>query len=215
MSPACTCTHLEAAHDVLFRCRYCHCKAFAESGSEYTVDLRAYTDIALERVMPILQRNGCFQPFFVLRLADGDLLTLEVPKGTEHIMNSGEAKDKLFGAIREQVHECGVKAVVLCTDGWQGRATAKGLSVPREEFLEACRERGFESAVKKGWLQRSEAILVTVQIPERVMIASQFYDRDEVRLEITYRERTIAEVPTEGFHGRQKMYGDLRAENLK
>ena len=99
-------------------------------------------------------------------------------------------------------------------EGWRGKQTPKGAALPPEEFLRRTRERGFESALRDGLIERTEVITVTAQTPAGTFIVHQEFMRDDTRHAIVYGERNEAELPVEGFTGRLKMYGDLREENL-
>ena len=95
-----------------------------------------------------------------------------------------------------------------------GKQTPKGAALPPAEFLRRTRERGFESALRDGLIERTEVVSVTAQTPKGTLIVHQEFMRDEKRHAIIYGERTEQELGVDDFTGRQKMYGDLREENL-
>jgi hypothetical protein len=212
MKRPCFCTHLEDAHAAGARCRYCHCEKFTDATTEHTAGLRDLAVHALLIGKRDLVETRRVSPFFVFRSAEGPPMRFDIPN--PQIMNDGRAKDVLFGAIREVVQEQNIQAVVFVTDGWFGKSTEKALSIPREEFEAATRHRGFQPAVDQGLVTRSEALIVTVQTPLRTMMLNQLYERDEHAGTITFREVTVMETGVDDFTGRQKMYGDLRPENL-
>lgn len=129
-------------------------------------------------------------------------------------MNHGEAKDAIFGMIRSLARARGATATIFAVEAWFGKQTDKGRALPPKEFRQRTRERAFETAVRDGLVERSEAIVVTVQTPTHVMMVHQEFERDEKRRRIHYGERHESIGPTESFVGRQKMFGDMREENL-
>lgn len=95
-----------------------------------------------------------------------------------------------------------------------GKQTPKGAALPPGEFLRRTRERAFATALKDGLIERFEVVTVTVQTPARTCIVHQEFIRDDDARTVVFGERTECEVPVDEFTGRQKMYGDLRKENL-
>jgi hypothetical protein len=213
MKRPCRCTHLEDSHMAGARCSYCHCDAFRDATTEHTAGLRDLAVHALLIAKKELTRTFQVTPFFVFREPTGILTRFIVPDPA--IMNDGKGKDALFGKVRKIIREDQIEAVMFVSDCWFGKATEKALSMPQEEFLAATRERGFETALAQGLITRSEAITVSVQNPVRAMLVNQLYDRDVARRLITYREVSVMEMAVDEFSGRQKMYGDLREENLR
>jgi len=212
MKRACRCTHLEDAHIAGERCRYCHCDRFWDATTEHTAELRDLARHALQMAKKELTKTLQVSPFFVLREPDGDLVPFIV--ADPRVMNDGPGKDRLFGKVRQIVQEEGIKAVVFVSDCWIGKSTEKGRAMPEAEFKAATRERAFQTALDEGLITRSEALTITVQTPIRTMLVNQLYERVEPQGVIFYHEVSIMEMDVDEFTGRQKMYGDLREENL-
>lgn len=180
-----------------------------------TDELRSLADLALKIIKADIEREGGGTPVIVFRTAAGELRQLNFPKQFAPLMNSGTAKDAIFAWVRDEVRKSGHTAVIFATECWCGKQTEAGKAIPTEEFMEYGRERGFVTGVAKGYIERAEAVVVTVQTPESVLTVTQFFKRDEKRRKITFGERQEYESPINQFAGRQKMYGDLREENLR
>lgn len=177
-------------------------------------DLRRLAGVALKKAKEDLVRTGTVDPTIMMREPDGTLQVIRMGE-TGAVMNSGKGKDLLFGALREIVKEKGITAVIFATDGWMGKQTAKGRAIGEEEFFRKTRERAFETAVREGLVERCEVITLTVQTPMGTLMVQQEYERGiGGKRSITFGEQREQEVGVDEFTGRQKMYGDLREENL-
>jgi hypothetical protein len=179
-----------------------------------TDDLKVLAEAALKVARDDLTGKGAVTPMFMVRTPEGTLEIMRFDGKSGNLFNSGAAKDLLFDAMRQIVAEKGITAVVFATEAWIGKATEKGLALGEKEFHRKTRERAFETAVSEGLVERREAIVVNVQTAEGVLMVQQFFVRDYTTESITYAERLDAEVGANDFFGRQKMYGDLRPENL-
>ena len=137
-----------------------------------------------------------------------------LPEGAAYLLDIGEAKDKLFGGVRAIVHRPGsdVDAVFFATDMWMARATPLGMKNAKELRGNKHVDRGFEKLVKMGWMERCECLMVTAQTEQEVLILRAVYKRNGARMEFEEPEEFV--FPQAGFSGRQKMWGDLRPENL-
>lgn len=180
-----------------------------------TDELRSLAALALRIVKADIERDGGGTPVFVVRDAHGKIEQLAFPKELAGLMNSGPAKDLIFDTIRKTVRQRGHTAVVIATECWTGKQTEAGKALPTEEFLKYARESGFVTAVEKGYIERSEAITVSVQTAETVLIVTQFFERDQPHRRIVFGEQSEMEFPITEFCGRQKMFGDLKEENLR
>lgn len=134
----------------------------------------------------------------------------KLPKWAMDGMNSGEFKDFLFGTIRDWVRRHKCDGVIMASDMWVTAMTEEGSKHPIEEWKSKV-DRGFVTLVKMGWATRREAIGVTAQSPTEVLLITQFYQRlPSVQLGEATRHWSTQDT----FQGRQKMFGDLREENL-
>ena len=177
-------------------------------------DLKKLAEHALDVAREDLTGKGSVTPMFIIRTPEGSLDIFRLEGNAGNLLNSGAAKDLLFDTIRETVAANGITAVIFATEAWVGKATAKGMAIGQAEFHRRTKERAFASAVRDGLVERREAIVINVQTPDGVLLVHQFFVRDYQTETVTYAERMDAEVPANEFFGRQKMYGDLRQENL-
>ena len=128
-------------------------------------------------------------------------------------MNSGGAKDAIFGAVREIVHSNGIDAVIFGSDTWQAETTEEGMKHYNTPEWRELHDTGFVKLVQRGWVERCEAFTVTAQNAAEVLLINQKYQRlasGMIQLLDSRREW----FKQGNFEGRQKMFGDLRFENL-
>jgi hypothetical protein len=214
---ACRCGHFNDAHESdARRCAYCLCEAFDSSASQYTDELRSLADIALRMAERDLEQSGNVRLVIALRLPNGSIDNLPLPDRAGELMNYGEAKDILFGGLRDYAASVGATAVIIGTEAWVGRTTEKGrvlLQASPDEYKRMTRQAGFQDAVDAGLVERREAVVITVETPERCMILTHVFERTLER-KIVWHERTQIEARQSEFAGRQKMFGDCSEENL-
>ena len=211
MIPACHCAHLENAHTG--GCQHCACERFEDATGPHTAHLRDIADTGLVIAKKDLERIGTVTPFFVL-YAGGESHQINIPERFTQLMNDGHAKDMIFGFLRQAVQKTEATAVVIVTDGWFGKPTAKAMAMGEKEASEAMEGQSLDNAEEAGLVERLEALLITVQTPERCLTLAQAYERDHRRQKIKYLEVHILECDINHFAGRQKMFGDLRPENI-
>src|SRR5262245_23704857 len=134
-----------------------------------TDDLRQAVDLALKMARKDLEGPAkSVTPIFLLRDREGHIAQLPFPAEAARLMNYGEAKNAIFGYVREMIQSQGYTATVFATEAWYGKATEKGLKLDPKVLAEKCREPGFETAIREGLMERSEAVLVSVQTADRV-----------------------------------------------
>jgi hypothetical protein len=140
------------------------------------------------------------------------------------LMNDGESKDALFGFCRHMTKASGgqIDAWFFRTEIWIGKITEPDLGKRLAEGEPNARklmDRGFETLVSLGLAKRYEAINVTGQTAEDVVMCRQMFSRGGNGKVVWVTNDDDAEltkvvVPQAHFRGRQKMFGDLREENL-
>ena len=136
-----------------------------------------------------------------------------VPAGLADLMNSGKAKDVIFGLVRDIVRNQGIDAVIFATDTWNGETTEEGMKHYDTPEWKELHGFGFEKLVQRGWVKRSECFTVTAQNADDVLLIQQKYQRlDSGMVQLLNAERHWFDQPK--FGGRLKMFGDLRWENL-
>lgn len=169
-----------------------------------TDDLRTLAEIALKTAQAEMNVKGSLVPTFLVRLPGGDIQVVRFEGETGRLFNSGEAKDAIFGFMRKGVKEQGFTAVIFVMEAWMGKQTAKGKALSEEEFFRKTRERGFETAVREGLVERKEVIYVTVQAPGGTLLVSQEFIRDDDAQVVVFGDRQDQELGPDEFRGRQK-----------
>lgn len=135
------------------------------------------------------------------------------PKEFEFLMNSGKAKDRIFETVRQFVRDAAADAVIFMTDTWRAETTEEGAKHYDTPEWRELHDTGFVKLVQRGWVKRCEAFCLTAQTPDAVFIVQQKYQRlpsGVIQLLDSKREW----LDQANFGGRQKMFGDLRWENL-
>ena len=180
-----------------------------------TDDLKQLAEIALKTAQTEMNDKGSLTPTFLARLPDGGLDVVRFEGEAGNVFNSGAAKDSIFDFMREEVKEHGYTAVIFVTKAWMGKQTPKGRALSEQEFFRKTRERGFETAMREGLVERCEVIYVTVQTPGGALMVSQEFIRDDKTKAVVFGDRMDKELGPDEFRGRQKMYGNLRKEWLR
>jgi hypothetical protein len=211
MSAACECHHLEEAHDPIAGCGYCHCERFRDATTEFTRDLRDLGDLALDTAKRMQERSGTVAPFFVLRGPDGSLKEINLPPGYVQPYNDRSWRHHIFWTIRTMVELAGCTGVITIGDAWFGRSTEKGRKLSAAEFHRfAAEQSGFQKSIDLGLVERTEAIVVTVQTPRRMMSMMQTYSRRGRT--IVFQELLVSEQGLDKFTGAMKMFGNQEEE---
>ncbi|HEY1897026.1 MAG TPA: hypothetical protein VGG62_12165 [Terracidiphilus sp.] len=178
-------------------------------------DFQMMAKTALAHIKDGMERTGGSMPVFMVRNPDGKVEKISLPKELGKLMNSGDAKNMLFDGMRQIVKHKGITATCFATEAWMGETTQAGRLVSPKEFDAATRQRGFQAAVDRGWVIRRECVVVVLQTEEVMRSISQQFERDEEAQEIRWIGEPVTHTtPQSHFKGRQKMYGDLREENL-
>lgn len=154
-----------------------------------------------------LELQNEFRPVFLFH-GGGKWRSLPMPKGTEQVLNSGAAKREIFGFCRRMVQEAGCDGVIFATDAWQMKLTPEAIKLDWKQHVDS----GFAKLVEMGWATREETITITAQSQDDVLIIAQPYRRMNSGIQLLTSRRVWC--PQNDFKGRQKMFGDLREENL-
>lgn len=177
-------------------------------------DLRTMSHRLLKEAKRELEQRGAITPAFIVHEKDGTFRKFEMPGKFAELMNSGPAKGAIFGHLRQYIQEHEADGCIFVTDTWMTIANLKAHNLSREEFERIYRERGAEELVKRGVAERIEALCITIQSADFVWTLTQPYGRDERLKLITFGSLDEKKSPQTQFSGRQKMFGDLRPENL-
>lgn len=180
--------------------------------SEYMALLRALAAPLMQRAQNDLARTGNVEPM-VLFGQDEKIVVTNLPGAARQMLNSGDGKDYLFDSLRGMVARSGATAFGFVSDAWFSTPTEKGHRLGDGQWKKLLAKHGADGLVERGYLERSEAIIVNVQTPERMLILTQPYTRGENK-SITYGVRDEHEGPLDQFEGRQKMFGDTSEEKL-
>jgi hypothetical protein len=129
------------------------------------------------------------------------------------LLDSGDAKRVLFGIIRDLVGDTGADGVLFGTDMWGAQATEAGIKAGSDAWNRHV-DTGFAKLVKMGWAIQVQLLNVTVQSKTDVLMMQHAYQRKGSGLVQWIGAAHSSVIAQDGFGGRQKMFGDLREENL-
>jgi len=158
-----------------------------------------------------LELQSEFAPVFMLHGPQGWVFET-MPAEARILLNDGESKRVIFDFFRQVVKANRCDAVLFATDTWHGEATEEGMKHVNTAAWEDNHDFGFVKLQKLGWVTVKEAITITVQTESDVLIVSQAYQRLNDCIQLLDCKRQWGAQST--FGGRQKMFGDLREENL-
>jgi hypothetical protein len=96
---------------------------------------------------------------------------------------------------------------------WGASATEEGVKAGAEAWNRHV-DTGFAKLVKMGWAIQHQLLNVTAQSKDHVLLMQQGYQRKGSGLVQWVGEAHSQVIPQDEFGGRQKMFGDLREENL-
>jgi hypothetical protein len=159
-----------------------------------------------------LELQSDFTPMILLHTAARGWTPYPMPPGTECLLNDGESKDVIFDFFRHAVQQMRCDAVLFATDSWHGEATKEGEKYYETPEWYENNDSGFVKLQRLGWIKVTEAITITVQTESDVLFVSQAYQRLGDCIQLLECKRQWGSQSE--FGGRQKMFGDLREENL-
>ena len=143
----------------------------------------------------------------------GQWVRLPLPDGVESLMNSGQAKDHIFGAVRATVQQAGADGVVIGSDTWCSTTTPEGEKHYNTPEWRELHDFGFVRLMQRGWVTRCEAFTVVAQNRDDALIIQQKYQRrGSGMIQLLDCKRDWFDQSK--FAGRQKMFGDLNWKNL-
>jgi len=158
----------------------------------------------------LLELQGNFPAMFLVHHPREGWQNSQLPAGSQHLMNSGDAKREIFGFFRTLIRERGCDGAIFASDTWQMKLTTEG-----EKHLDEYQQHvdsGFAKLVQMGWAMREEALTISAQNKDDALLIVQPYRRLTSGIQLLAGRREW--FPQANFGGRQKMFGDLRAENL-
>jgi len=152
-------------------------------------------------------------PLTILLHGFGGWVRLPFPPEFGQFMNNGRAKDLIFGEVRSLVQKHAADGVIIASDAWRAETTPEGWKHYDTPEWKDLHDFGFVKLVQRGWVKRSEVFTITAQTANDALIIHQEYQRlgsGVIQLLDCKREW----FDQSRFSGRQKMFGDLRHENL-
>lgn len=174
-------------------------------------ELRFLAERVLSEARRILEQTGTVDVVVMIERQDGKIVSLPLPPEINQVMDSGAGKDFFFGLTRKLARAVNAKAVLVATDTWMGVPTEKQIEILRDEGQDKItamfKGKSFDEVEAIGLVERREAIVVTVQTAERVLIVHQFYERNGLTKRIDFTGRDEMLCSQEDFDGRQKMFG--------
>jgi hypothetical protein len=171
-------------------------------------NLKTLAEMALSNARRQLEATGRLDVKIGLQHPDGRVRWLNLPEELDPIMNDPHLKGYFFGGVRAIVNQLHPTAVIMATDAWTGVPTEKQKQMLRDKPDELKRlSAGFECLADweaAGLSRRVEAIAVTVQTPDEVLLLQQRYERADGT--ILWGARSSEEFLQSAYGGRTKMY---------
>lgn len=133
-----------------------------------------------------------------------------------HLANIPAAKVKIFEFWRCRCAAPAVDAFACGSEGWGFEANEIGEAYRRDHPKEYMKlnTQGYVGLLEFGMGTRFELFGVTAQTRERVLLMSRRFVMEGNAVK-WINEPEIHEYSQDSFRGRQKMWGDLRPENLR
>ena len=175
--------------------------------------LKQWADASLKAYQTVIQQSRAVEipPTFLLHTANG-VLALNPPAA---LMGSGDGKEMLFNFLRFAVKRKNADATLFITDAFMGVPTEKQKQTNSEEMHELLKTRGYYWLEENGYVTSRECLIAVAQSPlYSISVSVQYTREDGGGAIVAFGERTEIASPQSGFGGRQKMFGDLRRENI-
>jgi hypothetical protein len=172
-------------------------------------ELRTLAELGLSNARRELEQTGKLNPEYWLRQPDGGIEWVQLTDDmAELFFGTGPRRNVFFDVLRAEVETAGITAVILVSDMFMGKTTEKFLALPPEE-IRAIIDAGhnMETMEKRGWVTKQEAILVSVQTPEKAAMVTQEYERDRLARRIVWGRRTARCGSPDSLDDRIRMFG--------
>lgn len=178
------------------------------------VEMEVQANRVIAAAKDAMESGTEFDPVFMVHHAH-HWEPFKMPDGAQFLLNSGRGKDAIFGFFRRLVQEAHADAVLFAMDSWKGVATPEGVKYFDTPEWKRLNTFGFDKLIQRGWIKRCEAIVLTVQNAEEVLIVTQEYQRlGDVGDQILLTKCERQWLKQDEFTGRSKMFGDLQPANL-
>ena len=179
-------------------------------------DLRKAADKLLAVACTALKQTGSGPLLVAFGYESGQIELLLLPEIASVAMNSGRAKDLVFGAIRRLAQQRSATLVAISTEAWMAKQTEAARDIPPEEYRRlAGLGDGFETLISMGLVERVEAVVVTVQDADEILVLTQPFSRRIDGTPFGFTEPDEMRGPQSQYEGRTKMFGEINEETIR
>ena len=174
---------------------------------------RRFDDLAAQ-----MEQHGCIKVtgfHLGTETSNSEPVFLPIPG---YLLNDGNAKDKIFAALREMLKER--PEVIWMSFGSEAflfdlTESGKKLITDDRRF-HALVDRGFKKLESLGYGKTVESLQISAQSRDEIVTVARVFKRDDKAKKIVwFGEVMLTTVPQANYRGRTKMWGDLRPENLE
>ena len=168
---------------------------------------KTLTDLArlcLAEARQQLIKTGGVYGVIMIRERGGRLRRLDIPESMAWMLNHGEAKEVIFGILRNILRAEGHTAFIIAVEAWMGVSTEAGnqlLAADRDEYMRISGQ-GIIAMEKRGLVIRSEILACTAQSAEATVMMHQKFERGPQGF--TFGPEQVMEDAA--FEGRLKMF---------
>jgi len=179
-------------------------------------DLRSVADKLLAVSRTALKKTGSAPLLVAFGYENAMVELLLLPEVFSLALDQGRTKDLLFGGLRVLAEQKKATLVAISTESWMARSTPAADAIPQEEFRRlAGLNDGFETLISMGLVERVEAIMVTVQDADEVLVLTQAFSRRMDGTPFGLKEPEEMRMPQSCYGGRTKMFGEINEETIR
>ncbi len=151
--------------------------------------------------------------FAISRNGKTEIETLPDQAGS--FLSNGRFKDQMFAFWRGKCADPAVEAFACGSEQWGFAANESGARLVRDDpkKYKSLIDHGFTKLVAGGYGEVHETFSVVAQTRTKVVLMNRRFHRVGARIE-WLGDPVVEETTQDLFGGRQKMWGDLRPENL-
>lgn len=181
---------------------------------ETELDLKPFAQNLFDTMVAAV--NMGITPPMTFALRKNGVVEIEtLPDKLGPLLSNGSAKDTLFAWWRKRCADPAVEAFACGSETWGFAQNEAGAKFEKEKpsTYRAMIDHGFTILSAAGYGEVSEGFHLVAQTRESVIIMTRQFRRIEGQIQWT-DEAFVGEFDQDHFRGRQKMWGDLRPENL-
>ena len=172
-------------------------------------EFRSAAEVVLSDARRKLELDGKLKPA-VFFCAENDFVEIPISDEiAERCFKTGEGREHFFRTIRAAAEMGRASAVILVNDVYLGVANEKFMALAAAE-RERLMKLGIPKLAKDGWVERSEAVIVTCQNSRIAVHIEQAYERE--RSKIAWGPRRVVCFDQRNYHDRMKMFDADNAE---